>query len=72
MGDSQHTQNIQISKVIDENEKCVFYFMEKKLNGLLGQPHTYRKSAIKDQDSNMEDYLHPEAFFMLPPSHYDS
>ena len=29
VGDSQHTQNIQINKVIGENEKCVFYFMEK-------------------------------------------
>ena len=28
-GDSQHTQNIQINKVIDENEKCVFYFTEE-------------------------------------------
>ena len=28
-GDSQHTQHIQINKVIGENEKCVFYFMEK-------------------------------------------
>ena len=29
MGDSQHTQNIQISKVIGEKEKCVFYFTVK-------------------------------------------
>ena len=28
-GDSWHTQNIQINKVIGENEKCVFYFLEK-------------------------------------------
>ena len=27
--DSQHTQNIRFNKVIGENEKCVFYFMEK-------------------------------------------
>ena len=25
VGDSQHTQNIQINKVIGEKEKCVFY-----------------------------------------------
>ena len=37
-GDSQHTQNIQIIKVISENEKCVFYFMER-INGLFGQPN---------------------------------
>ena len=30
MGDGWHTQNIQINKVIDENEKCIFYFTEKK------------------------------------------
>ena len=28
-GDSQYTQNIQINKVISENEKCVSYFTEK-------------------------------------------
>ena len=28
-GDSRHTQNIQINKVIGENEKYVFYFIEK-------------------------------------------
>ena len=29
MGDSQYTQNIQINEVISENEKYVFYSMEK-------------------------------------------
>ena len=29
MRDGQHTKSIQIDKVIGENEKCVFYFMEK-------------------------------------------
>ena len=29
VGDSQHTQNIQINKMIDENEWCVFYLAEK-------------------------------------------
>ena len=29
MGDSQHTQNIHVNKVIGENEKCVFYFTAK-------------------------------------------
>ena len=29
VGDSRHTQNIHSNKVIGENEKCVFYFMEK-------------------------------------------
>ena len=27
--DNQHTQNIQMNKVIGENEKCAFYLMEK-------------------------------------------
>ena len=31
---SQHTQNIQINKVTGENEKCVFYFMEKTMDFL--------------------------------------
>ena len=29
VGDSRHTQNLQINKVIAENEKCVMYFTEK-------------------------------------------
>ena len=37
VGDSCHTKNIQISKVIGENEKCVFYFMEKSKQ-TFGQP----------------------------------
>ena len=40
-GDSWHTQNVQINKVIGENEKRVFYFMEKKLNELSGQLNTW-------------------------------
>ena len=38
--DSRHVQNIQINNVIGENEKCVFYFTEKKLNRCFGQPST--------------------------------
>ena len=38
MGDSQHTQYIQINKVMGENEKCVFYFMEKKHTDFLASP----------------------------------
>ena len=41
VGDSQHTQNIQINKVIGENEKCVFYFTEKSIH-IFGQPNTFR------------------------------
>ena len=35
-GDSRHTQNIQINKVIGENEN-VSFLLWKKLNGLFGQ-----------------------------------
>ena len=45
-GDSQHTQNLQINKVIIESEKCVFYFM-KKLNKLFGQPKTYKGGPMR-------------------------
>ena len=38
VGDSQHTQYIQINKAIGENEKCVFYFM-KNTKQLFGQPN---------------------------------
>ena len=31
VGDSQHTHNIQINKAIGENEKYVFYFIEKNM-----------------------------------------
>ena len=41
MGDSQHTQNIQINKVIVENWWLLFY--GKDLHGLWGQPNNYIK-----------------------------
>ena len=31
MGDSQHTQHIQMSEVTGENEKRVFHFMERNI-----------------------------------------
>ena len=40
MGDSQHNENIQINKVIGENEKCVL------LSGLFGQPNTFFRNVI--------------------------
>ena len=40
-GDSQHTKNIQINKVIGENEKCVFYFMEKTLQTFWPAQHIF-------------------------------
>ena len=37
VGDSRHTWNVLINKVIGENEKCVFYFTEKKNDFLANQ-----------------------------------
>ena len=39
VGDSQHTQNSQINKVIGKLKKCVIYYTEK-LNRLFGQPNS--------------------------------
>ena len=33
-----YTQNIQVNEIIGENEKCVFYFMEKNLMDFLANP----------------------------------
>ena len=33
---------LKINKVIGENEKCIFYFMEKPY-GIFGQPNTFNK-----------------------------
>ena len=39
MEDSQNTQNIQINIIIGENEKCIFYFTEKKTHtNILANP----------------------------------
>ena len=37
-GDSWHTQNIQINKIIGENEKRGFYFTEKEHTEFLANP----------------------------------
>ena len=42
-GDRWHTQNIQINKVIGENEKCVLW---RKPYRLFGQPNTYTEEHI--------------------------
>ena len=31
VGDDLHTQNIQVNKLIGENEKCIFYFKEQSI-----------------------------------------
>ena len=38
VGDSQHTPNVQINKVIGENEKHVFLFYRKNSTDFLANP----------------------------------
>ena len=50
-GDSQHTQSIQIDKVISEYEECIFYFTEKNptnflANTILATSHFWGPSNI--------------------------
>ena len=44
VGDSRHTQNSQSNKVIGENEKKKSLILQKKLNGLFGQPNSSTKT----------------------------
>ena len=41
MGDRQHTQNIQINKVIGENEKCLLFYSKNHRRS--GQPKIFLK-----------------------------
>ena len=43
-GDDQHTQNIQINKVIGEN--AMSFILQKKLTGVFGQPNILDNSLI--------------------------
>ena len=48
-GDCRHAHNIQINKVIGENEKCVFYFMEKNHRNIFGQPNkTFMEIQVRE------------------------
>ena len=40
VGDSQHTQTIQINKIIGENQKCVLFYRKKVTCFLTNQKHT--------------------------------
>ena len=71
VGDSQHTQNTQINKVIGENEKRAFYFMEK-LSGLLGQPNTLLSKFAEFPRRTEPSFVAPLPGTMLPgetPNH---
>ena len=48
LGDSRHTRNIYINKVIGENEKCV-YFMEKTI--LTSWPTQYFEAGVPNPHS---------------------
>ena len=53
-GESFHDQKIQINKVIDETEKCVFYFAGKNVMDFFGQ-HSISKFCWKP-DYNFSIY----------------
>ena len=40
MGDSQHIQNIQINKIIGENEKCVLFYGKNHMDFLTNPVET--------------------------------
>ena len=53
MGDGQHTQNIQINKVIGENENRVFYLMEKNIRTFWLTPYiTYCPGCLQGLHAN--------------------
>ena len=74
--DSWHTQNIQINKVIGENERCIFYFLEK--NTHIFCPTQYLPPAgaatleNRDQHTVWRDPLkeRPETGIHLPRFHF--
>ena len=73
MGDSQHSQNTQINKVVGENEN-VFYFTEK-INRLFGQPnitieYEIRKVLFKRLDLNTNFHSNLYCFFTSHTSQY--
>ena len=63
-GDSRHTQNIQINKVIGENEKCAF-FHRKNLNGLFGQPNKPAKYLIR-YHFVLVRFVYPKKIYQIP------
>ena len=49
MGDSQHTQNIQINRVIGENKKTVSFILQENLSKLFGQPNSIYLCEVKNE-----------------------
>ena len=56
VGDSRHAQNIQINKVIGENEKCVFYFLEKYI-WMFWPARYFREYGLRDNSVKFIDTL---------------
>ena len=82
VGDSQHTQNVQINKVTGENEKCVFYFTEKTKQTFWPTRYLYKKLFfaylkfkfnwafyILSGNSNRASFCVHASFFLLTESH---
>ena len=61
-GDSQHTQSIQVNKVIGENEKmCLLFYGKKKHTEFLTNP-TYKYKSLASPDiSGVLDILCPQS-----------
>ena len=63
LGDNRHAQNIQVSQVIGENEKCVFYFTGKNLADFLANPIVvFRILEIKKKNSKHRTHKHSSSF----------
>ena len=57
------TQNIQINKVIGENETCIFFFiLQKKPYGLFVQPNTYLQ---RNSPYMTKEIIYKNVFFRL-------
>ena len=57
VGESRHTQNIQINKVTGKNEKCVFYV--KKIKQTFGQPNVIENIKHMQKFNSTATLMHP-------------
>ena len=51
MGDGQHTQNIQVNKVIGENEKCLIFYGKKHTEFLANPVLTFIVKSLQALNS---------------------
>ena len=61
-GDSPHTHNIQINKVIGENENIYFFILQEKLNGHFGQTDISREQIYSKKSWKGRRLGLPEKF----------